>query len=134
MKNLEQIRAANALKHKDKKIGGKEGGEVVKKLSPMIRENGLLSTLAFALEKKSETEMKNVGHFEVFQFIVEHLRHQSVKWPAWNFQNPLDLAEYLVSDKASSEELRAITSETVEYLNYLRRFVRKDNNGNDNED
>ena len=51
MKNLEQIRARNALKCQSEhgsEIIGEEGGMVIKKLPQLIMNHGLLATAAFA--------------------------------------------------------------------------------------
>ena len=50
IENLDQIRARNAWNAcNGRTFSNADGGEVVKKLSPMIRENGMLGALAFAL-------------------------------------------------------------------------------------
>ncbi len=123
MKNLEQIRAKNAFKHKDKDFSGSEGGDIVKKIPTLIRDCGILSTLAFALEKK-RNGYKNPGHKEVFDCIVEHLKDSEVKKITDDIVSPEKLMEYF-TEKVSSSELRAITIEVITYLGYLRRFAKK---------
>ena len=53
MKNLEQIRAANAWAYARAGVNtkGSQGGEVVKKLPALIMSNGLLAAAAFAYAK-----------------------------------------------------------------------------------
>ena len=125
VKNLDQIRAANALKHcapsvDDKSFRGVDDGEVVKKVPTMIRENGFLGALAFALES-SKGGWKNPGHNKVFECILDHLK--ALKRVPDTLGSPYDLMEYLVND-ADSAKLRDVTAESLLYMNYLRRFVR----------
>ena len=71
MVNLEQKRALNAFEAcSAEKFGGKDGGEVVKKLPPQIRENGMLGTLAFALSENN----KDKGWEKAFDAIRLHLK------------------------------------------------------------
>ena len=65
MKNLDQIRAANAMEAAKKKMGAKEKGEVVKKVPTMIRDNGILGALAFAREAGE-------GYVDCFSSYVEY--------------------------------------------------------------
>lgn len=124
MRNLEQIRAKNALEAASgKNFRGANDGEVVKKIPAMIRENGLLGALAFAAEAKEEkgqVKLKNPGHADVFRAIIRHLSD------AKTIDRELELDGFVkdlcVSDAA---RLRAVTAEAMAYLNYLRRFARK---------
>jgi CRISPR type III-B/RAMP module-associated protein Cmr5 len=132
MKNLEQIRAKNALAAH---IGeGADGGEsVAKKIPVMIRENGFIAAMAFAKEylddakKKAEKNKKQFnpndkytgkGYVDVFNAIIAHLKdvNQLHGIPA-DFDGFLDGL-----CKEDSTVLRAVTAEAMAYLNYLRRF------------
>lgn len=131
MKNLEQIRAANALQAAEDEIfKGKQGGEVAKKVPTMIRENGILATLAFACERKKgdgngEGKLSNPGHYKVFEAVTRHLGDPAVKKLSTTCK-PEELLKFLTESKsATSARLRAITAETMAYLNYLRRFAGK---------
>ena len=110
MRNLEQYRAKNALKAA---IGqGTEGSEsVAKKVPAMILENGFLGAMAFAKEKGK-------GYADVFNAIIAHLADigQLHGLPA-NFDG--FLAGLCAKDAAP---LRAVTAESLAFLNYLRRF------------
>ena len=113
IENLDQIRAKNAWNAcNGTTFSNADGGEVIKKLSPMIRENGMLGALAFALAKVG-------GYADAFNAICLHLnmlgkvRASSVK----------DLQTELF--ECDSLKLRDVTAETVLYLNYLRRFEEK---------
>jgi len=118
MKNLEQIRAKNALEAAENdfyKFSGPGGGDIVKKVPTMIMENGLLAAMAFAVEDKNKS-----GYVDVFKACLEHLK--DVK----DVKEVKEVKEYL-SDLTTkdSSELRAVTSEIMAYLNYLRRFAKK---------
>ncbi len=116
MKNLEQIRAKNALDAATgKSFRGANDGEVVKKIPPMIRENGLLGALAFAKENEAKT-----SHADVFRAIIKHLAGIGA------IKQEADLATFIQTLCASdAAHLRALTAEALAYLNYLRRFARK---------
>ncbi len=110
MKNLEQIRAKNALEAAPEIGKGKTGGDVVKKIPPMIRDNGILASAAFARDKRE-------GYETVFHAVIKHLKILGIM-P----QNEEKMIEWLIT--VDSAKLRAVTEETMSYLNYLRRFVR----------
>ncbi len=109
MRNLEQERAAHALKTANENreaIVGTEGGAVVKKIPTMIRENGLLAAGAFACEKGK-------GYEVVFKKMLEYYSGDKIEIKAF-------LEQLCQKDSA---ELRHVTAECIEYLKYLRRFV-----------
>ena len=115
MKNLDQIRAKNALEAA-KTIGqGAEGGEnVAKKVPTMIRENGILGAAAFAKETGK-------GYEDVFGAVITHLREVKRIPDA-----PMSVEQFIehLTD-VDATQLRAVTAETMAYLNYLRRFAGK---------
>lgn len=112
MKNLDQIRAKNAIAIKIGK--GQDGGEAVhKKVPAMIMENGILGALAFAIDKGPG------GYQDVFNGIVAHLTELKML-PASAVSSLEGLLNYLCSINAM--QLRSLTSETMTYLSYLRRF------------
>lgn len=119
-KNLDQIRAANALAAATgTTFRGANDGEVVKKIPAMIRQNGILGALAFAQENDTKT-----GHADVFRAIVAHLRVLRRLPDTVAAQGPLDgFMKHLCA--ADSAMLRAVTDEAMAYLNYLRRFAKK---------
>lgn len=116
MKNLDQIRAANAMEAAKKKMGAKEKGEVVKKVPTMIRDNGILGALAFAREAGE-------GYVDCFSAIITHLRSVNVSHADGIDSFLKELTE------ADSGEMRRVTSEAMAYLNYLRRFAEKPEKG-----
>ena len=96
---------------------GKEGGEVVKKIPAMIRQNGILGALAFAVENNDKS-----GHADVFRAIIKHLADKQVAALTAECE-PRTFIEALT--QADAAKLRAITAEAMAYLNYLRRFAKK---------
>lgn len=116
IENLDQIRAKNAWNAcNGTTFSNADGGEVVKKLPPMIRENGMLGVLAFALAKM---DCDADGFINAFNAVCLHLnmlgkvRASSAK----------DLQTELL--ECDSLKLRDVTAETMLYLDYLRRFGR----------
>ncbi len=127
MRNLEQIRAENAYKATtEEKYSGKDSGEVAKKVPSYIRENGLLATLAFALEKKSKSgDYVNDGMKRVLDAVSKHLSDPRVGRLKASVANAEDWIKHLISE-ASSDDLRDQTTETMAYLSYFRRFAHKE--------
>lgn len=102
MKNLEQIRAANALAYAeaDVKKTNSDGGNVVKKLPALIMSNGLLAAAAFAFQKQSdelnrqrkrfekqhhrqptaeeEQRFEDNGFYTCFNYLLRHLQHPDI--------------------------------------------------------
>ena len=113
MRNLEQIRAANAFKAAPGIGKGKKDGKgVAKKVPTYVRNNGILGAAAFALETKG-------GYEDVLQAIIEHLRHPEIALTAAS-----DLESFIAQvSEVESVALRMITDEAMAYLNYLRRFA-----------
>lgn len=118
MKNLEQIRAKNALEAATgRTFQGAGKGEVVKKIPTMIRENGILGALAFAQENDEKT-----GHADVFRCIIQHLTTIQ-KMPGSGRKDLQGFIDDLCASDA--QVLRMVTTESMSYLNYLRRFAAK---------
>lgn len=117
MKNLEQIRARNALACRSKNIRGVNDGEVIKKIPPLIMNNGLLAAAAFAFNDKQ-------GFKEVFTEIAIHLSDPEIQLLP-NGVNTLDAMVDHLTSKGSSQDLRNCTNEAMAWLNYARRFVTK---------
>lgn len=120
MKNLEQIRARNAYKaatDPQKNISGKQGGEVIKKIPPMILNHGLLGTTAYGYDNK--------GWKDSFDALAEHLADPLVGLLPRENASHEGLIRYLTREEANSQELKRITAEALAWLNYARRFVGK---------
>ena len=125
MKNLNQIRAQYALRAaSNTAFSGKEGGQIVKKVPTMIRENGFIGALAFAIEKKG-------GYIKVFEVMLEHMRKDEVGVIHGDGVSDADkLLKYVC--EGDSACLRAVTAEAMAYLSYLRRFATKGNSSDNN--
>lgn len=116
MKNYEQLRAVNALDASQDKsgFGGVEGGRAVaKKVPAQIVQNGFLGALAFAIET-------GAGYETVFKAILKHLVSVDKTYgiPVGSLE---DFLKGLC--RKDADVLRAVTSEALAYLNYLRRFA-----------
>ena len=122
MKNLAQVRAASALKFATSPVGkrGKDGGEAIKKVPPMIAANGLLAALAFSLEARKDG-LQRAGYAAIFDAIASHL--QSPEILITNATGDATaLLNHLVN--TDSQVLKLATAEAMEWLSYARRFVR----------
>lgn len=115
VRNLEQIRAKNAYAARDKIGTGKEGGRAVaKKVPAMIVANGFIGALAFAIED-------NGGYLTVFKAIIGHLHDAHLNCGIGATEPGSFLDELCGRD---ADTLRAVTAESLAYLNYLRRFAK----------
>ena len=115
-RNLEQVRAKHAYAWRDKIGTGNEGGRSVAKTVPaQIIQNGFLGALAFAIDNKG------TGYENAFKAILDHLSQAKLNHglPCDNLQDFLDAL-----CARDADTLRAITSESLSYLNYLRRFAK----------
>jgi len=124
MKTLAQRRASVALKWKDKKFGGKKEGNVVSGFPTLIRIDGLLPALAYAVERKEDKQTKqlvpkNAGEFQIASALVEHLSNEGVLTQS---KTPDEMVREL-STAADASQLRRATAEALAFLNYLKRFV-----------
>jgi CRISPR-associated protein (Cas_Cmr5) len=118
MQNLEQIRARNALTFADKGfVRGEEGGEVIKKVSPLIQNHGLLATAAYSFTEKT-------GWQKVFDAIAQHLADKDIGIVAPDCTDREQLMKFLTRKETTSETLKLATAETMAWLTYARRFVK----------
>lgn len=145
MKNLDQIRAHNALLHKDRISNSQGGGDAISGFPMLVYTDGLLAALAFACEWKEIKERdypqnpptgfyrhngqgrdakyykrKHEGEFTVARAITEHLCCQ--RNTICNATDADDLLKQL-ADQTTYALLRRATAETLAFLNYLKRFV-----------
>lgn len=125
MKNLNQIRAANSINITIKK-DKEDSKTIAKKVPAMIIENGLIATAAFAIESNKS------GYKSVFEdAIIPHLQHNLIAIVPNQTKDEKDNSFYIKDldsfikylTLVDSAILRLITSETLQYLNYLRRFA-----------
>ncbi len=122
MQNLEQIRARNAFQFgKEGSVSGTDGGEVIKKIPPLIQNHGLLATAAYSF---ADTDKQ--GWQKVFDAIARHLADPEIAIvPRERVKDRRSLLEYLTDKDTPSEVLRLATNETMAWLTYARRFVSK---------
>jgi len=121
MKNLDQIRARNALRCAEEdgeSITGPKGGDVIKSVPSLILNHGLLATAAYAFTEKE-------GWQKLFDHIARHLADPDIAIVSVSPATHRNLIEFLTSDKSTSETLKLATTETLSWLTYARRFVRK---------
>jgi CRISPR type III-B/RAMP module-associated protein Cmr5 len=124
MKTLAQRRAAVALRWKDKDFDGKKEGNVVSGFPMLIRTDGLLPALAYAVEMKVDKQTqnrvpKNPGEFQIADSLVEHLSNEKILKES---TSPDDMVNEL-ANAADASQLRRATAESLAFLNYLKRFV-----------
>ncbi len=118
--NLEQIRARNALACAGRgAIAGKDDGEVIKKIPPLIMNHGLLAAAAYAMDEK------NSGHREAWDGIAAHLADPAVNCLPANCTTCADMINHLTGPEAGSHDLKLCTAEAMAWLSYARRFIRK---------
>ena len=119
MQNLNQIRARHVLEFANfGSVSGKNGGEVIKKIPPVIMNNGLMAALAYSMDKGQ------LAWRGVFDAIAVHLSSQEIAMVPSDKNSAEMLLDYLASDEASSTILRDITAEAFEWLNFARRLVK----------
>lgn len=115
MKNLEQIRAAHALKNLD---GLNRNG--VSKLPSLILGNGLLATAAFC-EAAGESDNRGVMK-RALMATADHLAQQKHLAPSRNRDEAI---QNLVASLSAgdSHKLQRATAEALAYIGYLKRFA-----------
>ena len=132
MKNLEQIRAAQALKfwNRPGKAEGVAGAtpaevEATRRLPVLLLKHGLLATLALA---KSQGERSALGKLmlEIGGFLGSSERRVLPPLPPRRpGESALDPLIRLLTegDAANSQRLQQATAEALAYGGYLRRFA-----------
>ncbi len=121
MRNLDQLRAAKALQFHNMDFGGEDGGNILDGFPALVINNGLMAALAFCLMKASQT--RGQGYKVLGEALVAHLTDKEVNLRLNLKTGTLHgLLEHLSA--SSSSTLRVCTTETLAFLNYLRRFVK----------
>ncbi len=110
MQNLEQIRAAHALKK-----AASLDKNVVNKLPAMVLNNGLLAAAAFAKDGNRD------GLREAMDAVADHLKSRGLVDTTVGSCD--DMIKRLSA--GSSAELQRATAEALAYLAYLKRFATK---------
>jgi CRISPR type III-B/RAMP module-associated protein Cmr5 len=120
MKNLEQIRAMNALAAIEgtKNFKGIQEGDALSGFPALIIGNGLLASIAFSLKQKD-------GYEAICNAIAVHLADSAIRLFAFDKPDARSLLKYLCDQDSS--QLRLCTAESLAYLNYLRRFAKAEN-------
>lgn len=121
MQNLEQIRARHALEFAESnagRISGEQGGEVIKKIPPIIINHGLLAGIAYSFTEREGWQL-------VFDAIATHLSSPKIGIVPPRVKDRADLIDYLTGSETTSEVLKRATTETMAWLEYARRFVRR---------
>jgi CRISPR/Cas system CMR-associated protein Cmr5 small subunit len=120
MKNLEQIRARNALRCQQEtkgSVAGQDGGNIIKKIPTLVMNHGLLGTAANAFEAN------NSGMRDLFDHIARHLADKDINILK---SSSTDLEKMMTElTEGDSNLLRKATNEAMAWLTYARRFVKK---------
>ena len=108
---ISQLRACDALEacRALGRMQGAKGGDVVKGFPSLIRINGLLGALAFAIAKRE-------GYEKLADGVAAHLRRCDIA----NASSGPELIEFLA--KSDSRALARATTETLAFLNFVKRF------------
>ena len=118
MQNLDQIRAAAALKAADK-----TSRQAVSKLPAMILQNGLLAASAFATEDKAaRAKMK-----AAIEATADHLANPNLGITLLAGKNDAaKMTAALSSEAATALDLQRATTAALAFLAFLKRFATKD--------
>lgn len=124
MKNLEQIRAKNALAAAEAKDGGKFKfvRADVAGFPALIMQNGLLSAFAYASENGKATR---AGMKFACDKTADHLSRHGIPVLA-NKTDAQALIKALSENQATSSDLQRATAEALLFFSYLKRFAAKD--------
>jgi CRISPR-associated protein Cmr5 len=112
---LQQKRAADAwsaiedVENKHKSAKGKYGS-LMRGLPALIQTDGLGQTLAFLMAKGKNEESHRVAFEQISAWVMGELKAQDK-----------DLFQYLL--KSSTTVYRQATTETLAYLQWIKRFV-----------
>lgn len=125
MQNLEQVRARNALAFASSatKTSGQQGGEVIKKIPPLILNHGFLATAAYGFDRNDRGGFRYEAHKLAFDAIAKHLCDPEIRILPEGCNNLEKMAEHLTGNETTSEDLKLATAEAMAWLNYARRFV-----------
>jgi CRISPR/Cas system CMR-associated protein Cmr5 small subunit len=122
MKTLAQVRATNALASANQRgMGlGQQGGNALSGFPMLIRSDGILSALAFAVERKPNGDRKQQGCFLIADAVAKHLSCERLA--VTEAEDPDSLVDELAK-AADASQLRRATAEALAFLSYLKRFV-----------
>lgn len=123
MKNMEQIRAAQAIRAVQAfEPNNSLSKSAINKLPAMILTNGLLATIAFV-----KSDSSGAGRSDMAKAMLKTAEHlYDLRMISQEASVSLDaFIEYLCSKKSS--ELQLATTESLAFIGYLRRFAKKEN-------
>lgn len=125
MENLEQRRAAHALNHATACRKQEKDGDCLPGYPGLIINNGLLATLAFAIEKSTERGLINhrAQWWAVSTAIAAHLHEQSIVRQPQGQPDAVSLRNQLAAGDGFL--LRRATDEALAFLKYLKRFAKQ---------
>ena len=121
MQNLEQIRAARALKATAAGNESKISRCDVADFPALILGNGLLSAVAFACEEKSDRQGRRAACDETAQHLAQDIIGIGI---LRGVTTGKDLVRRLSSPPATSIDLQRATIEALAFFNYLKRFAK----------
>lgn len=116
MKNLDQIRATNALALAGP-LADPEGGNALSGYPSLIIANGLLPTLAYSIDKGKK-------HLAIANALAHHLANLADEENLVAPEQPTAHGLRKKLAEADSDHLRRCTSEALAFLSYLKRFAR----------
>jgi len=125
MKNLDQIRAKNALSAALMKSGNKPHftRTDVAGFPALIIQNGLLAAFAYAAEEGKTTRD---GIRFACDKTTEHLADEEIGISVLKGKTKArGLVESLSSNKATCLDLQRATAEALQFFGYLKRFAEK---------
>lgn len=116
MKTLDQLRGSRALQFWEQNanhesVRGENGGDILKGLPALLINDGLLATLAFAMQKKA-------GHERLMVEVGQYLRQRKIL--PQDFNDLQGFARQLCD--GNSVLLQQATSEALEYISFLKRL------------
>ena len=116
MKNLDQIRASNALA-RTPPLANKEGRSALSGYPSLVIGNGLLATLAFSLDKGNK-------HLEIGNAVAHHLANLAEGENLVEPEQPTAEGLRKKLTASDADHLRRCTSEALAFLSFLKRFAR----------
>jgi CRISPR/Cas system CMR-associated protein Cmr5 small subunit len=126
MENLEQRRAAHALAKAESCRKQSGEGDCLSGYPGLIINNGLLSCLAYSLEKKGQ-------HERVANAIAYHLHEMEIcerfgggqADGSWLLQHLTGRTPAAGNQAVTAHTLRRATDEALAFLGYLKRFAKQ---------
>lgn len=121
MQNLEQIRAATAVKQLPQGRPHLFDRSDVVGIPALILNNGLLATAAFCCEKDASDKPKRQGMMCAFNSIASHLQERGITTVSAT-------GHELIRDLANRDNLslQRATAEALAFLAFLKRFALKE--------